>query len=303
MRWRKLGRIFCSEGQFPWMASHAGAPFAEQIEGDLYRIYFTSRDRANRSHVGWIEIDITRPSQVLRVSETPLLAPGPSGAFDDAGTTLSWIINERGRRCVYYIGWSLRSDVPYHLAIGLAVGDVAAGTPSVERVASPVLDRIAVDPLFCTAPCLLVEDDHWRMWYVSGTGWTPQGGRIVPSYRTCYATSDDGIDWRRDGRVVLAPEGDELGFSRGSVLRDSGGYVMWYAVRRASRPYRLGFARSPDGLSWERDDSAAGLDVSADGWDSQMITYPHVFDHGGDRYMLYCGNDYGLTGFGLALLC
>jgi hypothetical protein len=33
-----------------------------------------------------------------------------------------------------------------------------------------------------------------------------------------------------------------------------------------------------------------------------MIEYPFVFDHKGQRYMLYNGNDYGKTGFGLAIL-
>ena len=33
-----------------------------------------------------------------------------------------------------------------------------------------------------------------------------------------------------------------------------------------------------------------------------MIEYPFVFDHDGSRYMLYNGNGYGKTGFGLAVL-
>ena len=37
-------------------------------------------------------------------------------------------------------------------------------------------------------------------------------------------------------------------------------------------------------------------------WDSEMICYPYVFEHKDDLYMLYNGNDYGKTGFGLAVL-
>jgi len=32
------------------------------------------------------------------------------------------------------------------------------------------------------------------------------------------------------------------------------------------------------------------------------ICYPYVFDHAGSRYMLYNGNGYGRTGFGIAIL-
>jgi hypothetical protein len=38
-----------------------------------------------------------------------------------------------------------------------------------------------------------------------------------------------------------------------------------------------------------------------DGWDSEMIEYPFVFEHDGLRYMLYNGNGYGRSGFGLAV--
>lgn len=33
-----------------------------------------------------------------------------------------------------------------------------------------------------------------------------------------------------------------------------------------------------------------------------MIEYLFVFDHNGKRYMLYAGNGFGKTGFGLAIL-
>jgi hypothetical protein len=46
----------------------------------------------------------------------------------------------------------------------------------------------------------------------------------------------------------------------------------------------------------------SGLAVSQSGWDSESVAYPFVFDHAGRRYMLYNGNGYGLTGFGIAEL-
>jgi hypothetical protein len=75
---------------------------------------------------------------------------------------------------------------------------------------------------------------------------------------------------------------------------------MWYSYRGSS--YRIGYAESDDGVAWVRKDEEAGIDVSPDGWDSEMIEYPCVFDHAGSRYMLYNGNGYGATGIGLAEL-
>jgi len=284
------------------MTSYAGVPVAEQVEGDLYRIYFTSRDPHSRSHVGWVELDITRPERILQVSEAPILSPGEAGRFDDAGTTLSSLVAYGGRRYFYYIGWSLRKSVPYHLAIGLALADGGTAVPTLEQAAGPIIDRNPIDPLFCTAPTVLVQDGRWRMWYVSGLGWPKVDAGVTPSYRSQYAESEDGIDWHRTGRVVLDPQNDEYGFSRASILFDERVYQVWYSIRGRKQPSRLGYARSLDGLVWTRSDGEATLGTSSDGWDCEMIAYPYVFDHRGQRYMLYCGNGFGRTGFGIAVM-
>ncbi len=74
---------------------------------------------------------------------------------------------------------------------------------------------------------------------------------------------------------------------------------MWYSYKGAN--YRIGYAESDDGLVWRRLDSQVGIDVSSSGWDSEMIEYAYVFEHGGTKYMLYNGNDYGRDGIGLAI--
>ena len=48
-------------------------------------------------------------------------------------------------------------------------------------------------------------------------------------------------------------------------------------------------------------DETIGMDVSNNGWDSEMVCYPFVFDHKDITYMLYNGNSYGKTGMGLAV--
>jgi len=84
------------------------------------------------------------------------------------------------------------------------------------------------------------------------------------------------------------------------VLKDSDIYRMWYSYRGTA--YAIGYAQSTDGINWVRRDNETGIQMSQDGWDSEMIEYPCVFDHKGKRYMLYNGNEYGKTGIGLAIL-
>ena len=68
MRWRKLGPVFQPNNNYQWMRTHAANPVAERRGADLFRIYFSSRDERNRSSVAWVEIDLRRPLEVLRIA-------------------------------------------------------------------------------------------------------------------------------------------------------------------------------------------------------------------------------------------
>ena len=75
---------------------------------------------------------------------------------------------------------------------------------------------------------------------------------------------------------------------------------MWYSY--AIENYRIGYAESKNGIHWKRMDKISGIDVSSSGWDSISIEYPYVFQHDSTKYMLYCGNEFGKTGFGYATM-
>ena len=119
-----------------------------------------------------------------------------------------------------------------------------------------------------------------------------------------HASSHDGHEWHRSGLVVPFELGRAQAFSRPTVVQNKkGDFDMWFSYRSGSgEKYRIGYATSENGVNWKLDLENAGITVSASGWDSEMIEYPFVFDHEGSRYMLYNGNGYGQTGFGLAVI-
>jgi hypothetical protein len=286
------------------MVSHAAVPTPEHIRADLFRIYFSPRDEKGRSNISYLTIDINEPGRVLDICERPALAPGPIGAFDDSGAMFSCMVRERGRRWLYYIGWNVGTVTPWRTAIGLAHCEEQSEALVFQRHSEgPIIALSRGDRYFVTTPCVILADGLWRMWYASGLPWQFASPRALSSYHLCYAESQDGIDWKPTGWVCLSHghEG-EVAISRLSVLRDDGVYKMWYSYRGNAFGYRIGYAESPDGLVWTRLDHLAGLAHSASGWDSEGTAYPSVFDHGGRRYMLYCGNGYSNAGFGIAVL-
>lgn len=281
------------------MRSHAAVPIALHLSGNLFWILFSSRDSAGRSHTGHVVVDLTAPTRVLEVAQNPMLSPGAIGAFDDRGAMATWVASFKQTNFLYYIGWNLGVTVPFRNAIGLATLDQHG--KAVRYAEGPIIDRSLTDPYFCASCCVIPGEDCWRMWYLSCTKWAVRSGHPKHYYHIKFAKSDDGVHWVREGVVAIDySSSDEYAISRPSVLRDGAIWKMWYSTRGAS--YRIGYAESENGCTWERLDHLAGIDVSDSGWDSEMIEYPFVFDHDGDRYMLYNGNDYGRTGFGIAIL-
>jgi hypothetical protein len=306
--WAKRGLIYSPPGSLAWARSHAQVPTVDVLDDERWRIYFSTRDERNRSLTTYIEVSAKDPSIILYEHPDPILPLGPAGAFDDAGVMPAWLVDRGEEKLLYYSGWSLREPVPYEIQVGLAVS--SDGGRTWEKYSDrPVLGRIPAEPLLTSTPCITHENGLWRAWYMSGTKWEVVDGRAEPFYHMKYGESRNGVDWVREGVVAIDyRSSQEGGIVRGSVIREDGLYRMWFCYRgdssfRSDRAntYRIGYAESGDGVRWSRLDERAGIDVSDEGWDSEMIAYPYVFDDRGSRYMLYNGNGFGQSGFGYAV--
>jgi hypothetical protein len=299
LRWTKHGRVLEPPVHLDWAKSHAALPIVVPVAGSRVHLYFSSRDGRNRAQIGRAELDLDAAVPEPRFDAEPLVRFGPPGAFDDCGVTAGCIAADRDRLYLYYSGWSLAVEVPFLFFVGCAVS--ADGGRSFEKVSpAPVLGRGPLDPFLTASPSVLIEGGVWRMWYVSGTGWSP-GPKPEPAYNIRYAESSDGVEWRVSDRVCIDYSyPGEHAIARPHVMKDGALYRMWFSHRGAS--YRIGYAESNDGLSWTRKDEDAGITTSRDGWDSEMVAYPWVGDIAGRRRMLYNGNNYGFTGIGQAIL-
>lgn len=302
--WHKLGQIFEVSQNSSWMYSHASVPFAENIKEDIFRIYFSSRNIKNESSIGYIEIDINYPDNILFISEHPILSKGKVGTFDDSGTMGSCIVNIDEKKYLYYIGWNLGITVPFRNSIGLAISE-NNGKSFQRAFEGPIIDRTKSEPYFTASNCVIKDNGIYKMWYLSCTEWKKDNNTMTHHYHIKYAESNDGICWNRNGVIAIDYKDEyEYAISVPRVIKEDSLYKMWFSSRGTKdiSTYRIRYAESSDGIMWTRKDEEVVLDVSDSGWDSEMICYPFIFDHKGKRYMLYNGNNYGKTGFGLAVL-
>ncbi|MGB3798186.1 MAG: hypothetical protein WA952_00145 [Lewinella sp.] len=307
MAWQKLGRVFQTDGQHPWMVSHACTPTSLYLpDQDRIRIYFAPRNGKGQSLPTYLEVEAADPTQVVYLHDRPILELGTRGTFDDGGIMPCSIERaENGALHLYYVGWNPSVSVPYRNAVGLAVS-LDEGKTFQRPFAGAVVDRTRYEPYFTASPFAMREGSIWHLWYASSSGFLEVGDRTEPLYNLKYARSTDGVNWERNNPDIFTPAFKNECTARPAVVKDGDVYKMWYCYRGSydyrdgKDAYRIGYAESSDAVNWERMDQSAGIEYADAGWDSTMQTYPDVIDTPHGRYLFYCGNGFGRTGFGCA---
>jgi hypothetical protein len=313
--WRKLGRLF-NPADFPsrpeWINEFAQAP-ATLVFDSFVRVYFSCRPKPDAhgqyvSRSAYVDLNRANLFEIVKLSENPILPLGSLGAFDEFGTYPTSVIRQGSEVWAYYGGWTRPVSVPFDVAIGRAVSH-DNGITFEKHGRGPILGAGLYEPFVISGPKIRRFADRWHLFYIAGTKWLPAEGRAEPVYRIRMATSVDGVSWERHRRelIPIRLEEDECQASP-DVIFANGKYHMFFCYRYSlgyrgrERGYRIGYASSTNLIDWRRDDGRAGIDVSDEGWDSEMVSYPHVFELDGATYMMYLGNQVGRHGFGLARL-
>lgn len=308
MKWIKKGWIYKPKGSRSWSRSHAQVPFAIKISDNRVRIYFATRNSENCSATTFIEVNASNPSEVFYEHDHPCIEKGDLGAFDDAGVMPSWFLEYDGKMYLYYTGWNKSDTISYRLSIGLAISE-DGGVTFKKRFSGPIMDRSINDPFWVAQPCVMIESNIWKMWYLSCEKVKLIHGHPEPFYNVKYAESRNGIHWDLSG--ITSIDFDEFtdAIGRPYVIQEEDKYKMIYSYRSATnyrtdrkKSYRFGYAESMDGIRWKRKDNNIFMARSLSGWDSVMNEYCSFYEHNGRKYMLYNGNDFGGSGFGYAML-
>jgi hypothetical protein len=295
-----------------WMHEFAQAP-ATLVFDSFVRVYFACRPRPDASgqyvsRTAYVDLNRRNLFEVVALSERPILELGRRGSFDEFGIYPTSVIRHEREVRAYYAGWTRCASVPFDVSLGYPTS-TDDGRTFQKLGPGPVLAPALDEPFIVGGPKIRRFEDRWYLFYIAGVKWIPTDGRPEPVYRIRMATSGDGINWTRCGRELIPPrlEADECQASP-DVFFANGRYHMFFCYRYSlgyrgrEKGYRIGYATSMDLSTWHREDAKAGIDVGEDGWDSEMISYPHVFELDGQTLMFYLGNQVGRHGFGLAEL-
>lgn len=301
-KWHKLGLLFYRppKDRHPKLLTHFSNPLPILITGDIYRIFYSGRDIYNRSSVGAVDINIIS-GKIIKEFNEPFFEYGPKNSFYENGVSLGNCYKIKNKTYMLFMGWQNKKGAHWRGDIGRLVvkKDLLL---TIDNDLNPLMSYHQIDPISLSYPYIIENAGAYMMWYGSTISWENNNDEMFHVIN--FATSSDGNTWERKGLGVPFIKNKAQAFSRPTIIRNiNGEFSMWYSFRgKLNEKYRIGYAHSKNAIDWQLELKNSGIDVSTKGWDSEMIEYPFVFNHKGSYYMLYNGNDYGKSGFGLAIL-
>ncbi|HSZ87277.1 MAG TPA: hypothetical protein VK787_14695 [Puia sp.] len=306
MEWIKIGMIENLIEKIGWSKSHAQVPTL-LLKEDRLRVYFATRPKQDLTLTTFCDLDLQDISKIIYVHDKPILELGNKGTFDQHGIMPSSVIEKDGRVFLYYSGWCKSVGVPYNNYTGVAISD-DGGFSFHKPFKGPIIDRTKFEIFSATSPDVYYDDGNWHMWYCSGTNWHEINGKLEHTYDIKYASSKNGLDWHQHNQIAIKQKNEFEAITKPSVIKLEEYYHMWYCYRgsfnfrNGTDAYKIGHAVSKDLFSWERRDEDAGVFVSENGWDSEMMAYPAITKINDFFYLFYNGNSFGKEGFGYAKL-
>ncbi|MBQ7607940.1 MAG: hypothetical protein IJU76_08240 [Desulfovibrionaceae bacterium] len=305
MNWKKLGFIYCASGENELKMSYGRTPAAIHLKDNNFRIFYGTCDAQKRSSIFYMDVTIDEKVNILYNADKPVLKfPSMLGTYDDNGLAPSCALIYDNKLYLYLIGFSIKNKFTFDTSGGVAISEDMGLT--FKKFSGPFLTWSIYDPIFASSPWVLHHNGIWHLWYVSGERWEEKGNARRHYYNIKHKISEDGISFTSVPTVSIDFANEyEYALARPSVIFEDNIFKMWYCFRAQKniQTYRMGYAESKDGEKWKRmDEEMKSFDVSKEGWDSEMVCYPYMFKWNNTLYMLYNGNHFGESGFGLAVL-
>ena len=295
-----------------WMIDFAQAPNAVVLN-DRIRIYFCTRGKPDSSNMfvsrlAYVDVSKDNFTQILSVSKEPCLSLGGLGEFDEFGTYPVSVLQHKGMFYACYGGWTRCESVPFNISLGMS--ESTDGKKFKKFGNGPVLAPYMDEPFVITSPKLRFYNNKFVLSYLAGKKWfLDANNRAEIIYKIRIAFSDDLKNWERLGKNIVTDRlGPDEAQACGDIFYKDNKYHMFFCYREPldfrnnpKNSYKIGYAFSNNLMDWERDDEmTSSFGLGDNGWDSEMVAYPNVFEVNSKIYMLYGGNGNGKTGFGIA---
>ncbi len=284
------------------MSNYAGPSFILKKSDSILEIFITGRCVNNISRIGIAYCEFIENTLLVKnITKNPIFDIGQPGCFDENGVSYPYIVEVSDHLYMYYVGWVSGGRTRFQNFTGLAISQ--RDNYDFRRFSkAPILERTDKEP-YGTGSCAVVKDHlGFVMLYTSFSKWkdsVDKNKNYSPSYNIKIAKSPDGLNWLRDGEVAIPNYNEMEVIGKPSLLQNQDQtWTIFFSGRgEAYKIYKATGNNLNNLITFKEPE----LNVSASGWDSQMVEYAHVIQIGKFQLMIYNGNNFGNTGLGYAL--
>jgi predicted GH43/DUF377 family glycosyl hydrolase len=226
-----------------------------------------------------------------KYENNPILETGPADAWDDSHVGFPSVVVVGNTYHMWYAGGPDQTT----LEIGYATSSDGIVWTKYEN--NPVIEVGAVDSweeTWVYLPSVNIIGSTFHMWYAGAKGdpidyvpWVEQVG---------YATSLDGINWTKYANNPVLDLGtantwDSKWATAPCVSYHGNTYHMWFSGwPTSSELFRIGYATSADGITWEK--YASNPILAPESWEQPRVQNPNVILIGNTYHMWYSGGGF-----------
>ena len=256
------------------------------FDGSIYHMWYSIVDTIGG--IGYA----TSPDGVnwTKHASNPVLNPGPEGTWDDKrpGSPAVVLVNS-----TFHMWYDIIDGI--NSKIGYATS--SDGVNWTKHASNPILSGVLTESWESDGvfnPKVIYKDGSFLMWY---SGWDSLNVRIG------HATSTDGFNWMKHAGNPVMDIGsidswDAASVAYSSIVFNGTSFEMWYTGNDSidvgnilgSGPPLIGYATSPDGLSWSKfEDNPILLPGQFPEWDFILSFLSDVIFDGSTYHMWYSG--------------
>jgi predicted GH43/DUF377 family glycosyl hydrolase len=283
--WEKVGKIIDLGPSDSWDDTHV-LPGSVLFNGTHYLMWYWGHD-GSRWRIGYATstdgINWTKYSD-------PVLDIGEPGSLDDSHVYAPSVIYDEGM----YKMWYTAHDGS-HTRIAYATSPDGINWTKHGVVLDLGVGWKTWDNWQVHSPAVIRDGKQYKMWYAGYAHYRYwyYWRDFFHHWRIGYATSSDGINWKKHPSPVLdlGPTiWDNRHLLYPYVIKDGNAYRMWYTGYGSSGRWTNSYALSNDGINWRK--QSVVLSVGRPGtWDDHHVHTPIVRKEANVYKMWYGGID------------
>ena len=229
----------------------------------------------------------------------PLFKFGPKNSFYQDGVSVSSVIKIENQVYLYlWVGNPLKNS---HWRGDIGRVKLCLNT---NKISNPqlVIGKNHIDKISVSYPFIKkLNDGFYHIWYGPTISWDAGNGEM--HHVINHGVSKNGLNWRLNGQVIPSEIGVAQAFQDLACLDRNNklAHVVFYRSGDGSS-YKIGYGyKDEKKQKWNVDYKINNFDILKSNWNNQMMEYPYVINYKNKLFLFYNGNQYGMTGIGLAV--